>query len=130
MSFFPQPNKSLRIQRTSKAVRHIGGAILSSALTTIVAAIPLTQTFIQPFSKFGYILLINTTVSMVMTLTLAVPMLATFGPAKYRGSMRAHLTATIITVVVIGLSVLGLYISTLLGVDIPGPSGSSLFHSN
>ena len=122
-----QSSKSLRMQRTSLAVRHIGGAILSSALTTVVAALPLTQTYIQPFSKFGYILLINTTVSVIMTLTLSVALLSSVGPARYRGSLRAHITASLVTVAVMAAAILGLYISVKSGVHIPGPSGSNLF---
>ncbi|CAL1535386.1 unnamed protein product [Lymnaea stagnalis] len=122
-----QVSIGLRQERTSHAVRHIGVAIVCSALTTIIAAIPLTQTFIQPFAKFGTILLINTTVSMVMTLTLAVALMAAIGPARYRSTWKSHLIATASVIVVTGAFVLALYIATSKGVVIPGPSGSPLF---
>lgn len=124
---FSQPAADLRKQRTSQAVRHIGVAILCSALTTIIAAVPLTQTYIQPFAKFGSILLINTTVSMVMTLTLAVALLATVGPARYRGGWKAHLIAFVAVNGVIGAGVLCLFIASKAGFAIPGPSGKPLF---
>lgn len=124
---FLQNSASLRKQRTALAVRHIGVAIVCSALTTIIAAVPLTQTYIQPFAKFGSILLINTTVSMVMTLTLAVSLLATLGPARYRGTWRSHVIATVVVTGVVGVIVLALYIATTQGVRIPGPSGTPLF---
>lgn len=129
MSYFllSQSAADIRKQRTSQAIRHIGVAIVCSALTTIIAAVPLTQTYIQPFAKFGSILLINTTVSMVMTLTLAVALLATFGPAGYRGGWKAHLIAFVSVAGLVGLVVLGLYIATTQGVTIPGPSGNPLF---
>ncbi|BFZ23782.1 hypothetical protein BsWGS_26821 [Bradybaena similaris] len=122
-----QSAADVRKQRTSQAIRHIGVAIVCSAVTTIIAAVPLTQTYIQPFAKFGSILLINTTVSMVMTLTLAVALLATFGPAGYRGGWKAHLIAFASVAGLVGLVVLGLYIATTQGVTIPGPSGNPLF---
>jgi len=122
-----QSTAALRAQRTSLAVRHIGGSILCSALTTIVAAIPLTQTYIQPFAKFGYILLINTSVSVVVTLTLCVALLATFGPARFTGSMRSHINALLVTLGIVAGILLAIYISGTLGAHIPGPSGDNLF---
>ena len=122
-----QSPKALRLRRASSAVNHIGVAILCSALTTIIAALPLTQTTIQPFAKFGAILLINTSVSMVMTFTLAVALLATIGPPKFQGSLRAHVKAIVITVLLAGLSLLVLWACTKLGVRIPGPTGGYLF---
>ncbi|KAK0061144.1 patched domain-containing protein 2 [Biomphalaria pfeifferi] len=118
---------SIRRERTSYAVRHIGVAIVCSALTTIIAAVPLTQTFIQPFTKFGSILLINTTVSLVITLTLTVALLATIAPARYKGTWKSYVKATVLVIVLTGAFFLALYIATVAGVTIPGPSGQPLF---
>lgn len=124
---FFQSAQSLRRLRTSHAVRHIGVAIVCSGLTTIIAAIPLTQTYIQPFTKFGSILLINTSISMLLTLTLATALLAIFAPARFRGTWKSHFIAFGLVVAFSGLAVLCLYILTKCGINIPGPSGSSLF---
>uniref|UniRef100_A0A2C9KWT5 SSD domain-containing protein n=1 Tax=Biomphalaria glabrata TaxID=6526 RepID=A0A2C9KWT5_BIOGL len=122
-----KPASSIRRERTSYAVRHIGVAIVCSALTTIIAAVPLTQTFIQPFAKFGSILLINTTVSLVITLTLTVALLATIAPARYKGTWKSYVKAMVLVLVLTGAFFLALYIATVAGVTIPGPSGQPLF---
>ncbi|KAH9492822.1 Protein dispatched 3 [Bulinus truncatus] len=105
----------IRKERASHAVRHIGVAIVCSALTTIIAAVPLTQTVIQPFSKFGSILLINTTVSLVMTMTLAVALLAVIAPARYRGTWKSYLKATVSVIVLTGAFFLSLFIASKAG---------------
>ncbi|KAK3714617.1 hypothetical protein RRG08_020873 [Elysia crispata] len=126
-----QPPAELRRARTSLAVRHIGVAVVCSALTTVIAAVPLTQTSIQPFAKFGAILLLNTSVSVVMTLTLAVALLALFGPGRYRSSPRSHLVALVVAGTITGAIVLTIYIAAAcFGVRVPGPSGEPLFSSS
>ncbi|GFO42533.1 patched domain-containing protein 2 [Plakobranchus ocellatus] len=126
-----QPASDLRRARTSLAVRHIGVAVVCSALTTVIAAVPLTQTSIQPFAKFGAILLLNTSVSVVMTLTLAVALLALFAPGKYCSSLRSHLIALIVSALITGALILGLYIAAVrFGARVPGPSGEPLFSSS
>lgn len=123
-----QPTGALRRARTSLAVRHIGVAVVCSALTTVIAAVPLTKTSIQPFAKFGAILLLNTSVSVVMTLTLAVALLALFAPGRYQSSLRSHLIALAVAGTATGLAVLAIYIAVAcFGVHVPGPSGDPLF---
>ncbi|GFS07129.1 hypothetical protein ElyMa_001241600, partial [Elysia marginata] len=123
-----QPAGDLSRARTSLAVRHIGVAVVCSALTTVIAAVPLTQTSIQPFAKFGAILLLNTSVSVVMTLTLAVGLLALFAPGRYQSSLRSHVLALVVAGTVTGATVLAIYIaSSCFGVRVPGPSGEPLF---
>eukprot|EP00794_Sanderia_malayensis_P015269 gene15269-16845_t len=63
-------NKEIRFKRVRLALSHIGVSIFSSALTTLIAAIPLCLTSIRLFSKFGEILAINTGVSILYTLTI------------------------------------------------------------
>ncbi|XP_067658101.1 protein dispatched homolog 3-like isoform X2 [Haliotis asinina] len=120
-------NAEKRAWRTSFALRHIGVAIISSAITTIIAAIPLTQTTIQPFSKFGDIVLINTTVSITFTLLLCGALLTTIGPAKFKSSIKASGIALGIMTVVIGILTLILFVLSRTVVDIPGPGGNPLF---
>ncbi|ESO91123.1 hypothetical protein LOTGIDRAFT_153557 [Lottia gigantea] len=120
-------NKELRKERTIYALRHIGVAIISSAITTIIAAIPLTQTVIQPFSKFGDILLINTSISILFTITLCAPLLSTFAPARYKASLKAMLKAFIGTCISICVIVIIIYIISKTAFPVPGPNGNPIF---
>ncbi|XP_074654150.1 protein dispatched homolog 3-like [Tubulanus polymorphus] len=122
-----ESKQKLREWRTKAAASHIGVSILSSAITTVVAAIPLTQTMIQPFAKFGQIVTMNTTVSILYTLTVCIAFLAIFAPANYTSSCKSRVISILATGTVIGAFVLVLYVLSLCGVAIPGPSGESLF---
>lgn len=113
--------------RTQAALSHVGVSILSSAVTTIIAAIPLTQTTIQPFAKFGQIIAINTSVCILYSLTLCVALLSTIGPAFFKPNWMSFVKSVVGTVVVVGLSVLVMFIVSRFGVEIPGPNGGSLF---
>lgn len=120
-------NAASRQWRTKAAVSHIGVSIFSSAMTTIVAAIPLTQATIQPFAKFGQILAINSTVSIIYCLTVCSALLAFMGPSKFISSWKSTLKMTIGTCVVVGSSSLLLFVISKCGVFIPGPNGAALF---
>lgn len=120
-------NKEKREWRARAAIKHIGLSIISSSVTTIAAAIPLTQAVILPFSKFGEIVAINTTISIVYTLTACTAFLAIFGPPNFRWSLKAFVIACLASGGLIGALFLALYIATKSGVDIPTPSGKSLF---
>ncbi|XP_071945644.1 protein dispatched homolog 3-like isoform X2 [Antedon mediterranea] len=120
-------NKSLRCWRTSQAISSIGVSIFSSALTTIIAAVPLCFTIIQPFSKFGKIVALNTFVSILYTMTACGSFLSCFAPAKYKWSFKWFVVSSLIVVVLVGAGIAGLYGLHLNGVKIPGPSGSELF---
>lgn len=109
------------------AVSHIGTAILSSAITTIVASIPLCLTVIQLFAKFGQILAINTAVSIFFTLTICVALLCIIAPVRFRASWKSSLIALGIVVVVYGLGAMILYFISAMVVAIPGPAGQPLF---
>ena len=109
------------------AVGHIGVSIISSAVTTIAAAIPLTQTIIVPFSKFGQIVAINTTVSIVYTLTACTAMLSLFAPAYYKRTKKSTSIAFVCTIAVISMFVLVLFGMSRFGYHIPGPNGEDLF---
>ncbi|KAL3861177.1 hypothetical protein ACJMK2_007242 [Sinanodonta woodiana] len=113
--------------RTSAAISHIGVSILSSALTTIIAAIPLTFTAIQPFAKFGQILAINTTVCIIYSLTVSPALLSFMGPAYFKQTWKSTLKAFIGTVILTGCFVLSLFIVSKTGTIIPGPNGEALF---
>ena len=125
--FFSQNAAKARQWRTSAAFSHIGVSILSSALTTIIAAIPLTQTAIQPFAKFGQIIAINTAVCIVYSLTVCTAYLSSIGPAFFKPSWKSILKSVIGTCCFIAFAFLVMFIMSKCGVQIPGPNGSSLF---
>ena len=107
---------------------HIGMSIISSAVTTILAAIPLCVTQIQLFAKFGLIVTINTGISLLYTITVTMALLSIVGPSRFRANLRACRIALLVVFALGGLGVLILYlVSTKGGHCIEGPSGTPLF---
>lgn len=82
-----------RRRRTLQAVDHVGVAIVSSAVTTVISTVPLFFCVIVPFAKFGQIVAINTAVSILFTLTVTVATLACMAPAGFSRTRRAVLKA-------------------------------------
>lgn len=119
--------QEIRGWRTLAAVSHIGTAILSSAITTIVASIPLCLTVIQLFAKFGQILAINTAVSIFFTLTICIALLCIMGPVRFRASYKSSAIAFVVVAVVYVVGGLILYFISAKLVTIPGPAGQPLF---
>ncbi|XP_048837474.1 LOW QUALITY PROTEIN: protein dispatched homolog 3 [Brienomyrus brachyistius] len=91
----------LRQHHTMLAVDHVGVAIVSSAITTVISTVPLFFCVIVPFAKFGQIVAINTAASILFTLTVSAALLATLGPARFSRPSGAVLKA-IVAVVVAG----------------------------
>ncbi|XP_071259392.1 protein dispatched homolog 3-like isoform X1 [Salvelinus alpinus] len=107
-----------RQRRTLDAVNHVGVAIVSSAVTTVISTIPLFFCVIVPFAKFGQIVAINTVVSILFTLTVTAAMLATMGPANFHRPPGAVLKAS--------LAVLG---TTAFGVALCWATRTSPWHT-
>lgn len=84
-----------RQRRTLEAVNHVGVAIVSSAVTTVISTVPLFFCVIVPFAKFGQIVAINTAVSILFTLTVTVAMLAYMAPAHFSRPPGAVLKASL-----------------------------------
>ncbi|XP_023141339.2 protein dispatched homolog 3 isoform X2 [Amphiprion ocellaris] len=84
-----------RQRRTLEAVNHVGVAIVSSAVTTVISTVPLFFCVIVPFAKFGQIVAINTAVSILFTLTVTVAMLACMAPARFSRHPGAVLKASL-----------------------------------
>lgn len=82
-----------RQRRTLEAVNHVGVAIVSSAVTTVISTVPLFFCVIVPFAKFGQIVAINTAISILFTLTVTVAMLALMAPAGFNRPPGAVLKA-------------------------------------
>ncbi|KAL7827352.1 hypothetical protein SRHO_G00330700 [Serrasalmus rhombeus] len=87
---------SKRQQRTVEAVNHVGVAIVSSAVTTVISTVPLFFCVIVPFSKFGQIVAINTAISILFTLVVTTALLATMGPSDFTRPPRAVLKASLV----------------------------------
>ncbi|XP_077167820.1 protein dispatched homolog 3 isoform X2 [Paroedura picta] len=117
---------SIRQWRTIEAVRHVGVAIVSSAVTTVIATVPLFFCIIAPFAKFGKIVALNTGVSIAYTLTVSTALLSLMGPASFTRSRTSFLKALAGVLVAAGAG-LGLGLGLLRsGVRIPLPSGTVL----
>ncbi|CAL8342743.1 unnamed protein product [Lota lota] len=84
-----------RQRRALEAVNHVGVAIVSSAVTTVISTVPLFFCVIVPFAKFGQIVAINTAVSIAFTLTVTVAMLACMAPAAFTRPRGAVLKASL-----------------------------------
>ncbi|XP_037634369.1 protein dispatched homolog 3 [Sebastes umbrosus] len=88
-------HRAERQRRTLEAVNHVGVAIVSSAVTTVISTVPLFFCVIVPFAKFGQIVAINTAVSIFFTLTVTVAMLACMAPARFSRPPGAVLKASL-----------------------------------
>ncbi|KAF3695952.1 Protein dispatched -like protein 3 [Channa argus] len=96
MPYAPGPEPAAERQRRSlEAVNHVGVAIVSSAVTTVISTVPLFFCVIVPFAKFGQIVAINTAVSILFTLTVTVAMLAFMAPAHFSRPPGAVLKASL-----------------------------------
>ncbi|XP_063001562.1 protein dispatched homolog 3 [Elgaria multicarinata webbii] len=117
---------SIRQWRTIEAVRHVGVAIVSSAVTTVIATVPLFFCIIAPFAKFGKIVALNTGVSILYTLTVSTALLSIMGPPAFTRSRTSFLKA-LAGVLLAGL--VGLCVGLALlrsGFRIPLPNGTVL----
>lgn len=100
-----------------EAVNHVGVAIVSSAVTTVISTVPLFFCVIVPFAKFGQIVAINTAVSIFFTLTVTVAMLAFMAPASFSrppgAVVKASLAVSAATALVAALFWAGRQLGTL-----------------
>ncbi|XP_014465851.2 protein dispatched homolog 3 isoform X1 [Alligator mississippiensis] len=112
--------------RTMEAVRHVGVAIVSSAVTTVIATVPLFFCIIAPFAKFGKIVALNTGVSILYTLTVSTALLSILGPGTFTRSRTSFLKA-LAGVLLAGLAGLGVCLALLeSGFKISLPNGMTL----
>lgn len=100
---------------TLEAVNHVGVAIVSSAVTTAISTVPLLFCVIVPFAKFGQIVAINTTVSILFTLTVSVAMLACTAPIHFTRTTAAMLKATLAVMVAVALGAILYWVGGQLG---------------
>ncbi|KAL2091925.1 hypothetical protein ACEWY4_011723 [Coilia grayii] len=105
-------------QRTLEAINHVGVAIVSSAVTTVISTVPLFFCVIVPFAKFGQIVAINTAVSILFTLVVTTALLAAMGPGDFRRAPRAVAKASLAVFIAVGLGALLFWVGGLM---FPGP---------
>lgn len=121
-----QDTHSQRQWRTLEAVRHVGVAIVSSALTTVIATVPLFFCIIAPFAKFGKIVALNTGISILYTLTVSTALLGIMAPGSFTRTRTSFLKA-LAAVLLAGALGLGACLVLLQsGYKIPLPNGTSL----
>uniref|UniRef100_A0A8C5QBC2 Dispatched RND transporter family member 3 n=2 Tax=Leptobrachium leishanense TaxID=445787 RepID=A0A8C5QBC2_9ANUR len=110
--------------RAAEAVRHVGVAIVSSAITTVIATIPLFFCIIAPFAKFGKIVALNTGISIFYTLAATTALLSVMGPSTFVRSRTSFLKAAL----AVAVCVAGCFCVCILllkrGLNIPILSGS------
>lgn len=112
------------------AISFIGVSIFSSAITTIVAILPLVATQIQLFARFGQILLLDTAVAIVYTLIICSNCLGFFGPPLVEATWKKVLNAVLTISIAFGFYVavtICLRVASHYGVYIPSPQGGELF---
>lgn len=101
--FCLQEPSAKRQWRTLEAVNHVGVAIVSSAITTVISTVPLFFCVIVPFAKFGQIVAINTAVSILFTLSVTSALLACMAPPGFNrhpgAVLKACLAVAVATVV-------------------------------
>ncbi|CAH2320554.1 patched domain-containing 2 isoform X2 [Pelobates cultripes] len=110
--------------RASEAVRHVGVAIVSSAITTVIATIPLFFCIIAPFAKFGKIVALNTGISILYTLVVSTALLSIMGPSTFVRTRTSFLKAALAAAVSLA-GCICVYITLLKsGLNIPVLNGS------
>ncbi|XP_067826742.1 protein dispatched homolog 3 [Heptranchias perlo] len=112
--------------RTLAAVRHVGVAIVSSAITTVIATVPLFFCIITPFAKFGKIVALNTGISILYTLTVNTALLSILAPSDFYRSRRSFVKAVLGVVTIGGAGFCVCLVLVKLGIKIPLPNGSTL----
>ena len=101
-------------------------AIVSSALTTVIATVPLFFCIIAPFAKFGKIVALNTGVSILYTLTVSTALLGIMAPGSFTRTRTSFLKAlgAVLLAGALGLGACLLLLRS--GYKIPLPNGTSL----
>uniref|UniRef100_A0A8C7EN34 Protein dispatched homolog 3 n=1 Tax=Neovison vison TaxID=452646 RepID=A0A8C7EN34_NEOVI len=117
---------SQRQWRTLEAVRHVGVAIVSSALTTVIATVPLFFCIIAPFAKFGKIVALNTGVSILYTLTVSTALLGIMAPGSFTRTRTSFLKALGAVLLAGALGLAACLVLLRSGYKIPLPAGASL----
>ena len=121
---------SIRVKRVASSISFIGVSIISSAITTILAIIPLLATQIELFTRFGQILLLNTVLAILYTFVFCSTFLALFGPRDNKFSkwkvVNAISTVSTTFIVYGGMTLL-LLVLAKTGTPILTPEGNPLF---
>jgi integral membrane sensor domain MASE1 len=120
--------KQQRDHRVKVNMKHVGVPIVSAALTTAVCGLVLSFGKLMMFKRFGQIILINTVVAIITTLTLEPALLAAMGLHHYHHTAKASVIGVLIMCVTFGFLALIFFGMARGGNGIKGPSGSYLFN--
>lgn len=118
------------MRRAAGAISLTGVSIISSALTTILATLPLLAAEIQLFARFGEILILDTIVTLVYSVVFCATFLSLWGPEHSRCTCCSWVNAILTISLTLGgyvLVIVVLRIAALYGVEIPSPVGGALF---
>ena len=112
----------------TRALSKIGPSILNSAFTTSGSVFFLFACKIKIFVKVGTIILLSALVSIFLSIFFLPPILLLCGPNKIQRSWKrvGILAASVGTL--FGVCLLVLYLLSLAGVQLNGPSGTPLFY--
>merc|ERR1712037_689744 len=113
----------------TRALSKIGPSILNSAFTTSGSVFFLFACKINIFVKVGTIILLSSLVSIFLSIFFLPPMLLFCGPNKIQRSWKrvGILAASVGTL--FGVCLLVLYLLSLAGVQLNGPSGTPMFYN-
>lgn len=121
---------SVRVKRAAVAIAFTGVSITSSAITTILATLPLLATEIQLFKRFGEILVLDTIVTLLYSIVFCATFLSLWGPGHSRCTRYTWINGILTIVLTIGgyvVVIVVLRVLSLYGIEIPSPLGGSLF---
>lgn len=113
----------------TQALSKIGPSILNSALTTSGCVVFLFACKINILVKVGTIMLLSSTVSIALSLFFLPPLLLLFGPITFQRNCKRVGILTLSVGTFFGSCFLVLYLLSLGGVQLSGPSGTPLFYN-
>ena len=113
----------------TRALSKIGPSILNSALTTSGCVLFLFACRIHIFVKVGTIMLLSSSVSITLSIFFLPPLLLLCGPVKFERNWKRVGALAVGAGALCGICLLALYVASLNGVQLNGPSGTPLFYN-
>eukprot|EP00039_Didymoeca_costata_P015380 m.260048 g.260048 ORF g.260048 m.260048 type:complete len:1505 (+) comp16212_c0_seq24:1476-5990(+) len=122
-----ETREKIRAWRMKHAMTSVGVPVFSSAITTAGSATFLVFCKLQMFSRFGEIIVINTCVSIILTMTLLPALLSSFGTLDYSGSLLRSFLGLLFLGALFGTFTLILYLMAQGGTRVEGADGEYVF---
>ena len=85
---YVESERPTRKERTDEALTHIGGSILSGAVTTLGSVFFLFFAQMSVFQKFGFVFTVTILLSLVFSLLFFTALCYTFGPEGDSGNLQ------------------------------------------